>query len=452
MEEQKRTMGKRLVTLRQQNGLTQEMLSEKLSISRQSVSKWETDGALPDLEKLTMLSDIYHVSLDYLVKGEASSEPAIAVDDGENTTNKDNAAGGGKIANGEHTDNPFRPYLAAATILSAVCGLFALLLAGNIWFHFALFPGSKEQEFMTVTQIYKQYTKAEVSGVTDDGGLYTKILWLDNRGVTEGDLVWGYVKGSGHVSFPYYGKTVWIPTLCAALLLLTAVFGYLEIRYGRTGKRRHSMVSRPAVFSILGILTVLFLLAVLLNFTNTAERKQSSRENGQEANAHTESDVPEEKENVETTQAFEESFLLEGYGISLQVPLTKGYEVQGSYHSDGYYSVLLYGKDGGTWADCNLHEQTDFYENALDYMMIRIENAKDWDAKWAGQDIELKTANICGRACYYYEIHYQYDGSDIKRVVAACDIDESHFYQVDFEGMDYDGDLDFERIQDIFKF
>lgn len=65
------TLGERLVRLRNQKELSQDALAEMLGVSRQSVSKWETDASVPELDKLIRLSDLFEVSLDELVKGEA---------------------------------------------------------------------------------------------------------------------------------------------------------------------------------------------------------------------------------------------------------------------------------------------------------------------------------------------------------------------------------------------
>lgn len=69
------TMGQRLLALRTRAGLSQEALAEQLGVSRQSISKWETDGSIPDLDKLVRLSEIFGVTLDELVKGVATSVP-----------------------------------------------------------------------------------------------------------------------------------------------------------------------------------------------------------------------------------------------------------------------------------------------------------------------------------------------------------------------------------------
>ena len=66
--------------LRTQRNWSQGDLADALDISRQSVSKWETDASVPELEKLLKLSELFGVTLDELVRGEDApqSEPAAA--------------------------------------------------------------------------------------------------------------------------------------------------------------------------------------------------------------------------------------------------------------------------------------------------------------------------------------------------------------------------------------
>lgn len=52
----------KLLTLRNPNELTQEQLAEKLDVSRQSVSKWESGQTIPELEKIVALSAIFNVT------------------------------------------------------------------------------------------------------------------------------------------------------------------------------------------------------------------------------------------------------------------------------------------------------------------------------------------------------------------------------------------------------
>ena len=65
------SLGKNLFQARKQNGFSQEDIAEKLGISRQTVSKWETDESLPDIQQAKNLALLYHLSLDELVEFDA---------------------------------------------------------------------------------------------------------------------------------------------------------------------------------------------------------------------------------------------------------------------------------------------------------------------------------------------------------------------------------------------
>lgn len=68
----------KILTLRKASGLSQEQLAAQLGVSRQSVSKWETGTAVPELDKLRMLSDFFHVSADYLIRDEWDEDVMIS--------------------------------------------------------------------------------------------------------------------------------------------------------------------------------------------------------------------------------------------------------------------------------------------------------------------------------------------------------------------------------------
>ena len=71
------TLGQNIARLRAQKNLSQGDLADALDISRQSVSKWETDASIPELDKLLRLAELFGVTLDELVKGE-SAQPEAA--------------------------------------------------------------------------------------------------------------------------------------------------------------------------------------------------------------------------------------------------------------------------------------------------------------------------------------------------------------------------------------
>ena len=64
------TLGESITRLRTQKGWSQGDLADALDVSRQSISKWETDTSVPELEKLLRLSELFGVTLDALVRGE----------------------------------------------------------------------------------------------------------------------------------------------------------------------------------------------------------------------------------------------------------------------------------------------------------------------------------------------------------------------------------------------
>lgn len=64
------SLGEKIQWLRKENFLTQEALAEKLGVSRQAISKWELNEALPDTNKLLSLSKLFKVSIDYLLNNE----------------------------------------------------------------------------------------------------------------------------------------------------------------------------------------------------------------------------------------------------------------------------------------------------------------------------------------------------------------------------------------------
>ena len=69
------TLGEHILQYRTARGWSQEDLADALEVSRQSVSKWETDASTPELDKIVRLSEIFQVSIDELVTGKAPPEP-----------------------------------------------------------------------------------------------------------------------------------------------------------------------------------------------------------------------------------------------------------------------------------------------------------------------------------------------------------------------------------------
>lgn len=96
----------RIQSLRKAKGVSQEQLADVIGVSRQSVSKWESEQAVPELEKIIIMSEYFDVTTDYILKG---IEPA---------TNNDHKTIGDVIdqkvlteANGKRTKKLLRYFL-----------------------------------------------------------------------------------------------------------------------------------------------------------------------------------------------------------------------------------------------------------------------------------------------------------------------------------------------------
>ena len=74
------SLGTNINYLRKQKKLTQEQLAEKMNVTRQTVSRWETDKVVPEFAKLVDISSVFSCNLDALVKEELSAQREIYSD------------------------------------------------------------------------------------------------------------------------------------------------------------------------------------------------------------------------------------------------------------------------------------------------------------------------------------------------------------------------------------
>ena len=77
------TLGEKLSKLRRENNYTQEQLADILAVSRQAISKWESNITYPETDKLIRLSELFDCSLDYLLKDELETDSKNQKNDGE---------------------------------------------------------------------------------------------------------------------------------------------------------------------------------------------------------------------------------------------------------------------------------------------------------------------------------------------------------------------------------
>ena len=70
----------KIYALRTQAGMSQASLAETLQVSRQTVSKWELGTSYPEIEKLLEISELYHVTTDFLLKDQPASQEDVRMD------------------------------------------------------------------------------------------------------------------------------------------------------------------------------------------------------------------------------------------------------------------------------------------------------------------------------------------------------------------------------------
>ncbi|GLV63732.1 hypothetical protein Bmyc01_24020 [Bacillus mycoides] len=87
------SIGEQLKKLRESKRLSQEDVAKKIGVTRQAVCKWENDKRYPDIDNLILLSEIYNVTLDELIKGNQSFKEKIHIDEEEADFEKENEFG-----------------------------------------------------------------------------------------------------------------------------------------------------------------------------------------------------------------------------------------------------------------------------------------------------------------------------------------------------------------------
>lgn len=77
--------GEQIRSIRANNGLTQEQFAQRLNVSRQTISSWENDRNLPDLEMTVHIAKVFGLSLDQLILGGSNMTEKL-ISDGSETT------------------------------------------------------------------------------------------------------------------------------------------------------------------------------------------------------------------------------------------------------------------------------------------------------------------------------------------------------------------------------
>lgn len=74
------SFSEKIYALRTQAGMSQASFAEKLQVSRQTVSKWELGTSYPEIDKLLAISNLFHVTTDYLLKDQSTTQEDVKMD------------------------------------------------------------------------------------------------------------------------------------------------------------------------------------------------------------------------------------------------------------------------------------------------------------------------------------------------------------------------------------
>lgn len=210
-------VGERLTDLRNKNNMTQEEFAEYMCVTRQSVSKWETDKTYPDVEKLIKIAELYNVTLDYLIRGEESVsyvESDNVAQSNESELNTDIPSVDGNT--GEYEDiamemkgiqkiSTSKKNIGIITCLF-IAGIFALVsiaviimfLIQNPWFHSDIVEQS-----VKVDGVYSQLSMAQVSYENQDGDKISELVLLDTANIRQGDYINLYANDDNNLYIDY---------------------------------------------------------------------------------------------------------------------------------------------------------------------------------------------------------------------------------------------------------
>ncbi len=210
------TLGERIAYYRGKMGLSQGELAEKLGVSRQAVSKWETDAGLPDLDRLIALSGLYNITLDELVKGAAPS-PAPA--DGAQ------AAAFPPEESPEAAEKPASSGQKMVGYILLGVGLLCAVLA--LFLNWALLiPAGYLLICAVLCLTLRRYAGRVILGGTVYAVLLTCQRWTGMPGL--GSIINPVVYGS-----EFYGIGVWVTWGLWAVLLLYVVLALRHTRWQR---------------------------------------------------------------------------------------------------------------------------------------------------------------------------------------------------------------------------
>jgi transcriptional regulator with XRE-family HTH domain len=164
------TTGEKLQNLRKENNYTQEELADILGVSRQSISKWESDSAFPETDKLITLSKLYHCTVDYLL----------------NIENDDKMANDNVTSKHKEYNNKKLPFLITTLSVS----LFTFIMFAVSW---VVFSSATYDAWSTRITYYSSFYNIVFADNYKIGNVFALFSFFINLGITAVSIVYLFI-------------------------------------------------------------------------------------------------------------------------------------------------------------------------------------------------------------------------------------------------------------------
>lgn len=153
-------IGQRIKEYRTALGMTQEELADRLYITRQTVSNWENDRSYPDIHSLVMLSELFDVTLDTLVKGDIEKMKEKVNADSVRRFNKEASVYGILFLAMVITPVPLAKFLGIPGLV-----LWALIAAAALWSAVRVEKLKKQQDIQSFREIVAFMNGEKLDGI-----------------------------------------------------------------------------------------------------------------------------------------------------------------------------------------------------------------------------------------------------------------------------------------------
>ncbi len=216
------TISEKIIKMRKEQGLSQEAFAEKLGVSRQSVSKWESGASIPDTEKILSMSELFGVSTDYLLKDREEVTPIVEEKEEEREA----------FISESEVERKVKKKKPVLKIIAAVLALALVVTCIAVPVHF----GGFREAWWELNGGKIQYSYVLVHGL---GG------WGEGDGINDSAKYWGATTGDLKTYLTEQGYTVHTPSVgpvssawdraCELYAQLTGT----QVDYGKEHSEKH---------------------------------------------------------------------------------------------------------------------------------------------------------------------------------------------------------------------